>query len=261
MLKIDWFKVVYNTVYEEPTNTEPPTNDPPANDPPKTEGKNYTEEEFKAAVSNERKRHEQAVRKHIEELNNLKKSSSTTQEEKERLAARVSDLENSLLTKEELTKKAEKEAANKHKKEVETLASERDNWRRRFESSYVRRALVDSAAKADAHNPEHFISLLEPVTKLVPITNSEGKLTDDFEVKVSFKQKDKETGEVKELFLPPDDVVKLMKEDTDTHGYLFKGVKAAGTGMNGGTGGPKLSPNMSMTEYMASGRKTLLGQS
>lgn len=190
--------------------------------------RSYSQEELEKVLENEKKVHRESTNKLVAELEMLKKSQSLSVAEKDSLQSRIDEINKSLLTKEELAKQ-ERERLEKEKKEQATqLASERDLWKSRFERSMIERSIKDAAQKAAAYSPDVFIALTRNDTFLEEVKAEDGKPTGEFAVKTKLRKV--ENGVTKELQMTPDELVKYMKEQPDTYGYLFKGEKQGGLG-------------------------------
>jgi hypothetical protein len=251
MLKFEYF-VKFLTIHDnEVPGEDPPNEDPPA-DPPEDK-QTYTKEELNEIITKERKRNEDKTKKTIVELEQLKKSKNLTDQEKSQLANRVEELQNSLLTKEELTKKEQEKLRTQHNEQVKSLTAERDTWASKYQDSVILRSITDAAAEEEAFNPRQIIALLKPETRLVDELDSEGKPTGNYIPKVKFNDE----GVVLDMTVP--EAVKRMKDLPEQYGNLFKANVNGGLGLSGGIGGtaPKDIKNMTPEEYRARGRKQL----
>lgn len=195
--------------------------------------KSFTQEEVNAILAKDRKKYEEKTKKTVAELENLKKSKSLTENEKSTLQAKIDELNQSLLTKEELAKKEQDKLVSKHKKELETTISERETWKERFTTNEILRSISDEAHANQAFNPSQIIAILKPLTALREVTDEAGAPIGVFEPRVKYPDKDKD-GKKVTLDLSVSEAVKRMKETTDVYGNLFRETAAGGLGMGQG---------------------------
>lgn len=173
-------------------------------------------------------------------LDDFKKNKSLTEEQQSQMQDQINHLQKTILTKEELSAKEKKELQdqlNLRLKESETNATK---WRTMFESSTIEREIFD-ACRDDAFDPQQFIQLLSPSTKLIDEV-VDGKATGRLKTVVSFKGRGKD-GNAVDMELSVKDAVKEMKKMTDKYGNLFKSGLNSGVGGNnaGGTGSNEIT--------------------
>ena len=191
--------------------------------------KTFTQDDVNKFLAEERRKAQKGNERTVKELETLRKTANLTTEEKEKLEIRIEDLKNEFLSKEELAKKETKKEADKTKRQLEDLVTERDRWKNLFTSSTIERELV-SAAAADAYNPDQILKILKPDTRLTEELDAEtGQPTGKLIPKVKFVGKDKD-GKPVQLDLSATEAIKQMKEMQE-YGNLFR------SGANGGLGG------------------------
>lgn len=219
-----------------------------------------TQDEVNAIVAKERRESEAKTASHIKELETLKKSQSMSEKDRQQLQARIDEMQNSLLTKEQLAAKERERLETQHKQSQESLKAERDVWQNRFHKSTINTAIVSEASRAEAFDPEGLIALLAPDTRLVEETDSDGKGTDNFVPKIKFKDTDSE-GKPVALDLTVPETIKRMKE-VPRFAYLFKSTAVGGLGaaapVNSG-GRPDVS-KMSPAQYREHRKKNGLAR-
>ena len=245
------FRLVYdgeNTTGSGATNTggagsgaeDPP---PPTNVPTNPDGtgdktgetsgtksKKISQEKMNALLAEEKRKHQQVINKQVKELEKLQRSTNLNEQAKSELQGRIEELQNTLLTKEELAAKDTKRLQEEAKKERETLSGERDTWKNRFMQSTTHRALLDEALKADAFNPNTVVALLAPNTRLTEVLDAQGNpIPDNFIPKIKFQDLDKD-GKPVTLDLTVPEALKRMRDQPDLYGNLFK------SGVSGGLG-------------------------
>ncbi len=241
--------VPLNTFFENGGDPNP-GGTPPAQTPPADSGtpKTYTEDEFKIALENEKKARKEETTKLISQLEEIKKSKGLSDNEKASLEDQIRNLNNSLLSKEELAKQERAKLEREAKQTEETLKAERDLWKSRFEDSMIHRAITDAANSAQAFDPEMFVTLHRSSTVIEEVKDDSGKVI-NFNVKTKVLKT--ENGETKELVMTPKELVAYLKEQPDRYGFLFKGEGRGG--MGGGNTSPELSSldfkNMTVEQY------------
>jgi len=223
----------WTPVYDDPPPPPPPAGDPPPppKDPPA--GKTFTQEEVNAIVAKEKAKHRQEVETRVTELENLKKSKSLTDQDRTQLQTQIDELKNTLLTKEQLAAKEQDRLRNQHKGELDSVTKERDDWKGRYTKATIERSILDSAVAEEGFNPDQFIAVLSPHTRLVEEIGADGNPTGNLVPKVKFQDKDKE-GKPVALDLTTGEAVKRMKELPQFANFF----KAA---VNGGLGSGRTS--------------------
>lgn len=211
-------------------------------DPPKT----YTQIEFEKAIETERKQNQERNRGTLTELQSLRQTAQLTEEQKKSLEIKIEELQSSLMTKEELQKRALEETEKKGREQVESLTKEVSTWKSRFENHITERALLDAAFKEGAHDPNMFIKLLRDSVITQP-----DETTGQYKVVV--KMDSTKDGKPVQLTMNPDEAVKHMKSQSDKYGFLFQNTKNPGTGGNNTPASiSKIDlPNMSLEQYKA----------
>lgn len=239
-------------------NNNPPAGDgngtpPGGGDPPKT----FTQDELNNILAAERKRNDEKTKKHIADLEKLQKSKSLTENEKSQLQAKIDELNNTLLTKEELAAKERKKLAEEHSKEVANLTKDRDTWKDRFTTTSILRTIGDAANEEGAFNSNQIVALLQPITQLREETDAEGNPTGKYIPRVAYPDMDKDGKQVTlDLTIP--EAVKRMKETPERYGNLFKSTMTGGTGSMPTNGAPGTADITKMTpEQYFKHRKSL----
>ena len=203
-------------------------------------------------LKKEKEKYKKDTEKQIQDLESLRTSKNLTEAEKDRLAARIEDLNSSMLTKEEMAakdrKKLQDEAAEKEKK----LTHERDSWKSKFETATIKRAITDGAVKAETFSPPQIVELLQSKARLVPVVDASNNETGEYTTKIQMADKNKE-GQPVVLDLDVDQALKTMKDRADEFGNLFKSGVSGGLGASGGAQGAgkdKDPAKMTHPEYL-----------
>lgn len=216
----------YSPAFDDPPAD--PTNPAPKGDgggEPK--GDTIKKDDLDRMLAENSRKHQQVVDGLKAELDALSKRSNLSAKDREDLEQRVNELNNKLLTKEEMAKQEKDKLLKQHQSERENLESEAKAWRGRYESTRIVSSLSDAAAKHKAYNPQQVVTMLRGETRLVEV-EKDGQGTGDFEVRVKLNSKDSK-GQPVQLDLAPDEAVKHMSEQ-DEYLNLFTADGSPGTG-------------------------------
>lgn len=198
----------------------------------------FTQDELNRILADDRRKHQEQVKKALKEVEALRSKAKLTAEERSALDKRVQTLQDELLTKEELAKKEKERLQKEAHQKIKTLESERDSWRDRYTNSSIRRAITDASVKNNAFNPSQIVALLQGDTRLVEELDDQGSPTGRFRPKVRFEDVG-DDGSTITLDLSPEDAVKRMRELPD-YLNLFKGEGKGGLGSNNQPSGKKI---------------------
>lgn len=219
------------------------------------QGKTFTQDQMNKILADDRRKHKAQVDKHVTELEQLRKSKSLNDQERTNLTAKIEELQNSVLTKEQRAAKEQDKLRKDLTDTTQQLTADRDAWKNRFHTSQVKQAITSEAATHKAFDSDALIAILGPSTRLVEILDEESKPTGDFVPKTKMKDKDKEGKEVT-LDLSVPEAVQRMKENP-RYGYLFESTAKSGLGGNSGQGGRggEVDPGSMTTEQYREYRK------
>jgi len=198
-----------------------------------------TQEEFNKALAEDRKKHKEQVDKHIKELEQLRKSQNLTAEEKKKLTAQIEELQQQVMTKEQLLEREKARLNTEHQGELKKEREEKENWKTRFTEATIVRSITDAAVTAEAFSPDQIVALLQNNTKLVEDTNEEGQGLGTFTPRVKFKDVTSD-GKPTILDLSVPEAIKRMKDLPDKYGNLFKSNVTGGIGGTGSVGSNKV---------------------
>lgn len=212
--------------------------------------KSFTQDEVNKMLADDRRKHKAQVDKHVEELQQLKKSKSLNDQERHNLTQKIEELQNSVLTKEQLAAKEQEKLKKTLETTTQELTADRDSWKTRYHTTQIQQAITSEAASHAAFDPDALIALLEPKTRLVEVIDDDGKGTGQFVPKTKIQDKDKDGKPVTiEMTVP--EAVSKMKEQAK-YGYLFKSTANAGLGagnQGSGRGGDVDPSTMSPGQY------------
>lgn len=162
----------------------------------------------------------------------LLKEQGMSAEMRAQLEKDLDDVRAQMMTKEEKLKAEKKRTELEYQERVKQVESERDEYRLRFESSTINRAISDAQQKHQGYNSDQFIALLGPKSQIVEELDAKGEKTGQLVPRIQWNVS-KEDGTVEKVLLTPDEAVERMKEDTDQYGNMFRPNIA--TGVGGGT--------------------------
>lgn len=182
-------------------------------------------------LANERRKGEKAVKDTIAELEALQKKSTLTANEKQDLEARISTLQATIMTKEEIAKKEAAKLQHEKETEVARLTADVDFWRKSYTESTIERAIIDAAGTHKAHNPNQLVGLLRHSTTLEPVVAEDGSTTGKFSPVTKYDDIDT-SGNPVTYTLPVHEAVKRMSE-SEYWANLFRGKGSSGIGQSG----------------------------
>ncbi len=213
--------------------------------------KTYTQDELNKILSEDRHKFKVQHEKTIAELEGFKKSKGLTEKEKDALQVRINELQEQVMTKEQLAETQKRKLESEFKTQVEKEKAEKENWHNRYVQSTIERSILDASVRHEAFNPEQIQRYLKDETRLVEETDEKGGGTGLFVAKVRFKDTDKENKPVV-LDLTADEAVKRMKDLPERFGNLFRANLNGGLGGSGSQAAGQKPPdftNMSPEQY------------
>lgn len=199
--------------------------------PPKT----FTQDEVNKLLADNKK----SLR---DELDKLKKAGDPTA-----LQTKITELSNTLATKEELARQEAEEAARKYTADLEAATGNAKAWEARFKAGAYSTEVAKAAAKYDAFDADQLSLILRDQTNVVEVTDKEGKGTGEFAVKTTL------TIDGKKLELTLDEAVGKLREDKRfANQFKVKGSPGTGITLNNGGGGAAADgqPPMNPTDFI-----------
>ena len=190
--------------------------------------KTFNQDEVNSILAKEKRQTQQQMQQLTTELENLKKTSGLSEQEKSDLQARIDTLNNTYQTKEEQARKAQEKAEKEYKDKLANTEKERDTWQGRYAEENARNQIILSSTEEKAVSSKQMIDLLMPKTRLTEVV-VDGKPTGKFETRVKLPGTDKE-GKAIELDLAIKEAVKYLKDTPDEYGNLFKSDANPGLG-------------------------------
>lgn len=221
----------------------------------------FTQKQLNDILAKEKGKHQKQTEAQVKELEKLKSAKGLTEQEKKALETRIEDLNNSMLTKEQLAQKEREKLQGEHKKTLDTVAGERDFYKQLYQKSTITRSISDEATAAEAYNPRQVVALLESKTRLVEALDGDGQpIAGEFVVRVKMEDVDKE-GKPTTLDMTVAEALKRMKDRADEYGNLFKSGVSGGLGGTSGKGGTKdVDPSKMSAEEYRKWRNSRLGR-
>ncbi|MEE9548669.1 MAG: hypothetical protein V3V68_04875 [Nitrosomonadaceae bacterium] len=198
----------------------------------KTE-KIFTQEEANTFAAKHKRTAQDAQKQLATQLQEHKKNTQLSVEEKADLEKQIEDLQKQYMTVEERSRQTAEKASKKHKQELEDTVNERNSWKTRYTQSTIQASIAQAAVANKAIAVDQIGAMLRPATKLAEKLDEHGKPTGIFEPRVDFQDMDKDEKPVM-LDLTVDEAVKRMSE-LPQFGNLFLGNKTGGLGGSGGT--------------------------
>lgn len=183
----------------------------------------FTQEDVNRILAEDKRKHQEKYQTLETSYQELLQNQTLSQEERDKLQARLDDVQKSLRTKEQQAEYERKQAEEKYRNELTTAEEKAQYWENLFKQETVARSLQDAASGADAFNPNQIVGLLKPFTELKDV---EGKLTP----MVDFPDVDEKTGEEIRTLRTPADAVKRMRDLPKIYGNLFKSNVVSGVG-------------------------------
>lgn len=196
--------------------------------------KTFTQEDVNKIVETRLAKERDKTKEKITGLESKLKDANLTKDQRDAFEQQVEELQSTLRTKDEQIEHERTQAANKHKKEVETLTNDRNSWRERYTKETIKRGLLDAGIEQDAFNPEQIVDMFSGASTLVDELDDDQKPTGRLKqvIKMELPNPDKEN-EMEVVVLSPSEFVKRLKEKhSDRYGNLFKNKDAGGFGGN-----------------------------
>ena len=214
----------------------------------------FTQEQVNEIVVKRNKKVRSQLESTEKQYEQLLSSSSLTAKEKVELQGRLEELQGQLRTKEQQAAYEAKKAAEAHQSALENASAERDHYKGLFETQTRDNAIMAAASNHDAYNPQQFIDIVGPRTKIVEEVNEHGEKTGRLvpRVEVTVKGDD---GTPAVVLKTPDEAIADLKIDVSNFGNLFRGnvAKGIGEGSNANISGTQRVDVSKMTdaEYFA----------
>lgn len=150
-------------------------------------------------------------------------------QERAGLETQLNDLQSQLRTKEQQAAHEAAKQAAEHQAKLESATQQLTFYKDQFETQTRNNAILQAASEAGGYNPEQFVDILGPRTKIVEETNGEGVKTGRLVPRVLVIENG-EDGTPTEVLKTPEEAIASMKENVEKFGNLFRGNVAKGIG-------------------------------
>lgn len=186
-------------------------------------GKTFTQEELNKILAEDKRKHQEKIKTLEASYQELLENQNLTKEERDKLQARLEDVQKAQLTKEQRAELERKKMEESYNNRLEEALKSASHWENLYKESTVDRSLQDAAMSADAFNPQQIIGLLKPMTTL---KEEDGKLVP----MIDFPDVSEKDGKPINTLRTPEDAVKRMRELPKMWGNLFKSNVVSGVG-------------------------------
>ena len=172
------------------------------------------------------------------------------------LQTKLKELNDQLLTKEELAKQEQDRLKSEYDNGLKNAADAATAWEGRYKETIFDVSLSKAASKHDAFDADQLAILLKPASTVIEETDANGKGVGKFKVLTKI------TLDGKELTLPVDEAVgKLREAGKFPNQFRVKGSPGTGTTLNNspivpGTDGSVPADPAKFMEYFANLKKT-----
>lgn len=225
------------------------------------DGKLFTQEQVNEIVVKRNKKVREQLQNTERRYEQLLQNQQLTSQEKEELRSELETIQSQLRTREEQARYEAKKQQEKFQSTLEQTTSERDRFKNLFETQTRDNAIMQAALAHDAYNPEQFISVLGPRTKIVEEVNEQGEKTGRLVPRVEV-QVTGEDGIAKPELRPVEDAVAQMKDEPEKYGNLFRNnvANGIGQGSNPSVSGGRVDPSKMSTEEYFKNREAIKSQ-
>ena len=153
---------------------------------------------------------------------------SLTEQQREKIEKDLENVQAQLRTKEQQAAHEAKQAAEKHQAALNETKTEADYYRNLYESSTIEREITQSSLENDGYNPQQFIAVLGPRTKMVDELDAQGQKTGKLVPRVE-ETVEGEDGTPTTVLSTVNEAILRMK-DRREFGNFFKSNVARGIG-------------------------------
>lgn len=198
--------------------------------------KTFTQKDVNTLVANERRKNEEKLKKVIGELEILKKSKGLTEKQQQDLSARIEELQDQLLTAEQLAQKDKEKLEKDYQTELTGITEDRDKWKKRFENALILNAIHQASKEHEAIDTSQIIALIQSHSpRVVQELDENGEPKDAFIPRVKLNTFDSKQSKEVTLDLTISEAVKRMKDEKKNFN-LFKSTVNGGLGLEAGSG-------------------------
>ena len=198
----------------------------------------FTQDDLNRFLAEDRRKHQVQLQKMESQLNELAKSKSLTEQERQTLKENLDTIAGQLRTKEQQLTLEKRQLEEQYQTKIEESAKKAQTWEALFRDSTIDRSLQDAAVKHEAFNPAQLVTQLRPWTRVIEVMDEKtGKPTGKYKPVVDMPDVDATTNEQAIMTRSPEEAVKRMKEMPEQWGNLFRSNVVSGIGSSSATGG------------------------
>jgi hypothetical protein len=198
----------------------------------------FTQDDLNRFLAEDRRKHQVQLQKMESQLNELAKSKSLTEQERQTLKENLDTIAGQLRTKEQQLTLEKRQLEEQYQTKVQDAEKKSQVWEALFRDSTIDRSLQDAAVKHEAFNPAQLVTQLRPWTRVIEVMDEKtGKPTGKYKPVVDMPDVDATTNEQAIMTRSPEEAVKRMKEMPEQWGNLFRSNVVSGIGSSSATGG------------------------
>jgi hypothetical protein len=221
--------------------------------------KTFTQEQVNAMMKREREKldskFKEQTKKQLDEINKLRDAKDLTESQRKKLDERAATLEAEMLTEREKAEAEKRRSEEAHKKALDAVTGERDQWRGRFETELRNAAVLSAASEHKAFNAEQLLGLVGPRVSVEEVMNEKKEPTGRYATVVRVTETDPDTKKPVEKTYGVSDYIKTLKGRKE-FANLFLADRQGGTGYRPSSGGAgDGGGNMSAKDKIAAGLK------
>ncbi len=185
-------------------------------------------------LAKDRKKHEEKYNSLKTTYQDLIASETLSKEDQTKLEQSLEDLKRQHRTKEEQAKHEKKQLQDNYEDQLTRYKEDAVRWEAQYKDFVVEKALLDAAIANDAFMPSQILSIVQPWTKLVDVTDENDKPTGKLTPMVDLEDVDADTQKPIITQHTPLGAIERLKE---LQPNLFKSNVVSGVGGNSTTGG------------------------
>lgn len=234
--------------------TPAPSDDQTPTSPAPSGERTFSQADVDKIVTSRVKKLKEQLSTTEQQYERLLQNQNLSSQERTELEGQLEAVQAQLRTREQQIAHEAKQREAKFTATLEEATGERDRYKGLFETQTRDNAILSAATQHDAYNPEQFIAVLGPRTKIVEEVNGQGEKTGRLVPRVEIEVTG-EDGSTSVELRPVVDAVEQMKNQPELYGNLFRSnvAKGIGEGSNPNVANPGRidASKMSDAEYFA----------
>ncbi|MFA5758514.1 MAG: hypothetical protein WC942_03970 [Clostridia bacterium] len=192
------------------------------------ETKTFTQEEVNSILAKEKRKTQEVQKQLLSQLEEAKNTAKLGTEERTNLEKKIEELQKVTMSAEERARQKEVKLQKQYEDQIAQISEEKENWKKRHTDLLISNSILRAASENKAVEPNQLLKMLKSDAKLVQKLDEDGQPINDFDVRMSLLDTDK-NGKPIELDLTIGEAVKRMTE-LPQYGNLFEGGKSGGVG-------------------------------